>query len=558
MKELDAWLETHHSESKISPAKWSDLPEDLVVRLENLARDEAVRRADEFASEGNLDLSRHDAVRQLVNAMAQAWTLPGDLVCRVVEDYIDELPPDPGHEFEKLADKLFRRRASTTWDELKTILKDEDLHEVVQNTVSDIALPPQSSIDKQGFLNVFQDAYDSRTINHPKDCVNEIAKLLGITEKKKEISLSEVRELVEIRGATTWVSALDLELEVGIIKASKEELIRILKRFALLQKKQGGPTGVAPSAKKSKPAILMAEEESEVEEVDEAVNETEEVDIPEVSEELEGLDKEISEIDEDLELDDIVDLDDLELEIDEDIDEADLDEGSISRENADSDEDAIEALFGSEDAAALVEDDDEIEELEDESQLEQVAEFDVQEEVEDTGAKIDLDAAIDEADEESSGEDENGSVVSPEEIIDFDESVSEEVSAASESDLDFLEKASADEEVEDSVVEEPEEEEIAEVIEEPEEKTDKPKRSSADIDPRFKDLMEGELRNRIVNEMYSGHEEYLDIFLTKISGTTDWNRAKQFIANELFRNRIDLNSELGEEFYVILKNCMGQ
>ncbi|MDP8285640.1 MAG: hypothetical protein RAP03_03145, partial [Candidatus Electryonea clarkiae] len=65
MDELNTWLEEHRSENRISPVSWTDLPDDLKIKLDNLARDEAVRRADEFASDQLLDLSRHDAVRHL-------------------------------------------------------------------------------------------------------------------------------------------------------------------------------------------------------------------------------------------------------------------------------------------------------------------------------------------------------------------------------------------------------------------------------------------------------------------------------------------------------------
>ena len=49
MEELNHWLDEYRSEKRLSPASWAELPEDLKLNLDNLARESLFSTALAFA-----------------------------------------------------------------------------------------------------------------------------------------------------------------------------------------------------------------------------------------------------------------------------------------------------------------------------------------------------------------------------------------------------------------------------------------------------------------------------------------------------------------------------
>lgn len=283
-EKLDAWLKTYRTEQTISPVDWEAIPDQCKARLDNYARDQAVRRADRFSDEGLLDLRCQEAVRALVDAMARCWRLPGDQVRQVVEDFYDELPPRPGHEFEKLATRLFRRQVNASAGDVFNAFDPDEEQTVIARAFKYLDVPPNQLLDRTGFLAAFHAAYDTWTMKQPKDAVEELLAAAGVEGGK--VSLAELFPYIEKRGGRTWAKALVLEQDIGVETAGADELVRILKRYALLVRRSGpeaiglaqpSPVPAAESSAHDEPSGEEKPEpdpEAGVSEPDEAVERT--------------------------------------------------------------------------------------------------------------------------------------------------------------------------------------------------------------------------------------------------------------------------------------------
>jgi len=499
---LDSWLKTYQTEESISPADWDELPQDCKIRLDNFARDEAVRRADQFAHEGFLDLNRQDAIRQLVDAMAQAWKLPGKKVRRIVEDIYDELPPQPGHEFEKLTTKLFRRRESYAWKEILEELNLDKEVQIVGFIIKSADISLETVVTSSSFVNVMKSTYDHWTLVHPKEAVNEIVESTELSDDKSgNVVISDLLPSIKRRGAMIWANSLNLELEVGIKEADKEDLIRILKRYALIVKREQVETVEEIAVQEVEKEII--EEIPEDVETPEVVVETPE---PEVVEELEP-EEDVSEEDEP----EVVVEETEAIEEEDEVDEIEAGEGEedFEEELTEEDQEALNELISEEES-------DEIAEVVDDYDYGD----DSTDSIDDEGSETE--EAVDDPAEEKLEEDTEDELPTEEEIE--PEIVVEEKK----------EKKKAEKKIKDVFSATPHE----------------------DKRDRFSNLRSGELRDRIVKEMYKSDSTLLDVFLAKLSGAPDWNRAKQFIANEFFRCKLDLHSDLGEEFFMQLKESL--
>ncbi len=723
---LEEWLTAHKQDERISPADWNGLHDELTIRLNNFARDEAVRRADEFAREGMVDTEVHEGIGALVNAMAQVWTLPGEQICRLVEDYLDELPAPPGHEFKKLCDKLFRRRVSATYVEMKEDINIDVLPDIVKCILEDIPCKDSDILDRGQFREALGYAYSQWSLRHPKEAVDEaMTLLLPDDDDTSEIDISSVIELMELRNAIAWINALKLELEVGVDTTNRNDLVRILKRYSLILKREGGLKYSYKPAEQLYMSGKVHDDSSEAyvseETLETAVpEEPEEIETPEVREEEE----EAAEVDASSEESDASVVDEQELETVEVEQPAipspepfaeELNEDTIeSEEIAQEEVSASDFIDGIDDSADQVENilEEITKEPEIEEEVEEVPEDSLQasdEEIDDLlkdfvfdetaedseSEKQEADGITESPDGESESDDffddilatelpeeevgpeestetpadtekpidffdeildskEDGETAEgetgeseiieveppesfnlssgdseaiealfgggerqigfdsdilkpsqPEEVLeestgdrseteeDTSQSVFAEVASTMAVGFDGEEQPDADtelgsppddvENVEnfmDSLMEEPEEEETVIIEEEtdsseevelhPEEMTEqeefhpeeeliapRPKQTQAQSGDPFVEFRGTPIFTKVIEEMYGGDSDALDVFLAKLQGAPDWNRAKQFIANELFRCKVDLHSELGEHFFITLKRSLG-
>lgn len=594
---LDGWLKTYRTEPKLAPAAWESLPDELQRRLENFARDEAVKRVDALARDGIVDLDRQDAIGQLVDAMAQVWTLATASVCSLVEDYIDELPPDPGREFEKFVRKLFRRRVTGTLRDLLAGFEPEQEVPVVATIAGKITDDGKTSYDKSTFQALLQQTYNQWTLDETRDAVEELLSLLDPKKKSDIFSLEEMIPLLEQRGAESWVKALELEREVGVSEATRDELLRIFKRYSLIVKRGGdlpeaehraapAVTEAAPTVKEAGAGVVAegageetpaGEEEEEdaggggIEEMTaeeapagevtgaetvpwaqppegEAVV-TEEVKEEPVAEEPAGGEEEprtkrtmFTEV----------------LSIPGGEQAAGEEPVEAAEETAEIESGVIEEEEPAE-AADGEEEEEEEEGAAESGPDETAAEEEVTGEEAQATVEEEPEPSVSEAEEEPVPEEETDRAAGAEEE---EETLAGEVPAEEEEPEG--EPVSGEEEGEEE--EEAEEEPPAEEIEE-EEPVAPPVQKEVEVpsaaelrhalgeeesDP-FAPLRGGALRDRVVEEMYEGDASLLDVFLAKLAGAPDWNRAKQFIANELLRCQVELHSELGEEFFAVLR-----
>ncbi|MFH0883875.1 MAG: hypothetical protein V2A56_12875 [bacterium] len=491
--QLEAWLKTYRGEAAISPATWAELPKDCKRKLDNYARDEAVRRADEFARDGHLDLDRQDAIRQLVDSMAQCWMLPGEEARRIVEDFLDELPANPGFEFDKLSTRTFRRRVNGTWKDLLDSFDLKKEPKIISIVSRELDVDRRKNTDRTSFLAAWREAYDHWSLAEAKDAVNELIDLVNAgATGATEVSLREILPLIKHRGGASWAKALELELEVGVEAAVREDLIRMLKRYALIVRREGAlaeppkprtisvDLGIEGESVAAQHATLRTEPEVEPLVSVETEPEPEEPKTPDVEEESESSEE------------------DAEVEA---LEPAE----SIFNQPSEEDREAAEELFGN-------------------------AESEVQ-------AVEEIHHAVDVVDEDSEQVvEEKESAVSPVEA-------QEVVSPPSKAAIRVPEKETPDEH------EGARKKRLKDVF------SPSPVRDKKD---RFAVIRSGEFRERVVREMYSGDATLLDVFLAKLSGAPDWNRAKQFIANEFFRCKVDLHSELGEELFLKLKENLSE
>ena len=495
--QLEAWLKTYRGETAISPATWAELPKECKRKLDNYARDEAVRRADEFARDGHLDLDRQDAIRQLVDSMAQCWMLPGEAARRIVEDFLDELAPKPGFEFDKLSTRTFRRRVSGTWKDLLDSIDLKKEPKIVSIVSRELDVDRRKNTDRTSFLAAWREAYDRWSLAEAKDAVNELIDLVnsGATGAT-EISLREIIPLIKHRGGASWAKALELELEVGVESAVREDLVRMLKRYALIVRREGALSeapkprtisvdlGAEQASEPSHTTIASVEMEEKPAIVDEPIPEPEEESV----EELESA-------------------------------ETDFEEEPVAEEAAAEPEPEPEVETGS------------VVEPETEPVASETHEFDQPSE-EDREAAAEL-FGTDEAETESVPALEPVAEESEAEIEQTRESPIPEPPATPET----------------PAHEEPKKRRLKDVF------SPSPVRDKKD---RFAEIRSGAFRDRVVREMYGGDATLLDVFLAKLSGAPDWNRAKQFIANEFFRCKVDLHSELGEELFLKLKENLNE
>lgn len=499
--QLEAWLKTYRGETLISPIQWSELPKECSIRLDHFARDEAVRRADEFARDGQLDLDRQDAIRQLVDAMAQCWMLPAEPIRRLVEDFLDQQPARPGFEFEKITTKLYRRRVNGTWKELLDMIDYKNEPKILSVVNEFLDVDRRKNTDRTQFLNAWREAYDSWTLAEPKDCVAELIETSSDGEAGG-VALREILPLIKHRGGHSWAKAIELELEVGVEQASRDDLVRMLRRFALIVKRERS----AQPAAERKPSSA----ESYFQLVDEVESEPEPT-----------IDPVIEEPDASIEV-----KSEPEIETPSETEEApfvDEPEPEEPEQEIETTEEQVEA-----EDVAEPEPDDTIEEVPDVEMERQYAK----------PTEEDLDAA-----EALFGEDEE----QPESDVEVDATDETEEEPATELAEEKEEPAEKPDPIEEMAEEKGEAKRLKDVF------TPSPVKDRVD---RFANIRSGPLRDRAVQEMYNGDETLLDVFLAKLSGAPDWNRAKQFIANEFFRCKVDLHSELGQELFLQLKESL--
>ncbi|MBD3166699.1 hypothetical protein GF324_08885 [bacterium] len=555
LTELEEWLQTHKAADRITPATWEELPEELQDRLSNFARDAAVQRADDFAREGLIDLNIHEGIRDLVNAMALVWTLKGARVRAIVEDYIDELPAPPGREFIKLADQLFRHRSSGRWQDLVAAVKFDHLTEIVRNALEEMNFGGKEIFDRALLLEQIGLAYSRWALRHPKEAVDEVLSVIELeAEEDGEVALDEILALMRMRGAEPILRAIELEEEVGLEALSRADMVRMLKRYALIVKREGG----LKTGSRTHPRLELVDSEST--DADNAVDksapanvDTPSVETPEPASKTkqEPLTHEETEQQESTEprlvdttveeVADEIKKPEPELASDaatpeptaetEKKEESPFSSTALSAE----DEEAISSLFG---GADLSEDDSAGPDGPAEAEAPEAVEADAEKNGEEP------EQAETEAPSYTEGETRIGEKkvqAEPEDSAESETHPTEESFQSPGWLHEDAESGSTDEETMPTIEEETE----SEVEQEGEE------------DDPFSDLRSGELHDRIVKQLYEGDETLLEVFLAKLKGAPDWSRAKQMIANELFRCKVDLHSEIGEEFFLTLKRCMG-
>jgi hypothetical protein len=505
-KQLDVWLKTYKNEDKISPAIWDDLPSDCKIKLDNFARDEAVRRADEFAREGFLDLNRQEAIGQLVDSMAQSWKLNGNAVRTVVEDFYDELPASAGFEFDKLGKRLYRRRDTLEYSTLKKEATFEQESKIVNIIFNSLDIDNSTVLSYNDMLIVCKHQYDKWSLSSPKEAVDEIFILVG--KKDKEVEFSDIIPFLRQRGANNWVQALEYEKAVDVSVASKSDMIRILKRYALMARHD--ETLPRTTTPETTPTVSqeIVEETIEVAPVSDTPIENSEDNGAQVS-----------------------DYEETETSKESDVEITFANESANSSSNEESlDEETIVDVANEPAETEDLEADNEAELPEDSSEE---SDDDVNE-VKPPGNSIRYEMPRIEIKRKKSDplleEDSDKNLQNGLDVGEQENNNSSKIMGLSSTNRMYDQQ-----------------QRIQDVF------TASPHDDKRD---RFAKLREGELRIKIVKEMYSDDSTMLDVFLAKLSGAPDWNRAKQFIANEFFRCKMDLHSDLGEEIFLVLKESL--
>ncbi len=535
---LDAWLKTYRAEKLISPVDWETIPDDCRLQLDNYARDAAVRRADSFAHDGFLDLHRQDAVRQLVDAMAQNWRLPGEDVRRVVEDYYDALPPKPGMEFYKLATRLFRRNVSASASEVFNGFDPKEEHKVIKASAKYMDVPPNQVLDRTGFLRACYNAYDTWTTKQPRDAVAELLKTVKI--KGDAIPLGSLLGYLELRGARTWATALKLEQDIGVEKASQDELIRILKRYALMVRR-GGLQAIGLS---EQPPVPEASQVDEPAVIDKSVSNVVEQDI--ATDELnEPSTEEIPEP----ELEDQPDAlkDETETDSHDDMTEDVQEEVTYEAPSL-----KIKEVQETEEESSKIDDNSEQDDLIS-TEPEPQAEDDLEVEIEtpdESGETMIKDPnkfqvrALDNLDDDDL---EAIEYLFGENAIQYEDD-SEEDGDGEDDDEDSIIAGGTTNGMQMSRTEEVRS--VRDDFRSPEIKTSHLRKD------RFIKLRSGKLRSSVIRSVYGNDEKQFDIFLAKLSSTSDWKSGKKVIAEEMLDKHVNLEDEPARELFFALKRCM--
>jgi hypothetical protein len=552
---LDAWLKTYRAEKMISPIDWETVPDECRIRLDNFARDAAVRRADSFAHEGSLDLRRQEAIRQLVDAMAQSWRLSGEEVRNVVEEFYDELPPKSGMEFEKLATRLFRRKLNASASEVFNGFDPSEEHPVIAASARYLDVPPNQMLDKSGFLHACHNAYDTWTTKQSKDAVLEILKTTG--KGGSAIVLQDLLVILDMRGARTWATALKLEQDIGVDTASQDELIRILKRYALMVRR-GGPEAIGLTATQPVPEARPAIDSDLTEE---AVTSTARFSL--AQEETPQADSELIEA---TSMQDETDEHVKTEHVEEDVVETPID-------------DTREEFY---DPPALIEQESEnvaelapLEEpdLETESSVEAEANDDQTDLDGDTAKSTQQDATELEQQPETISQEETGEpmIKDPNRfqvraLDDLDDDDLEAIEYLFGENAIQYEDDSDDESSEEDDEDEPahaggtsngmqirQSESLRPTRDESRAPVIEASRSRKD---RFLPLRSGDLRRQVVRAIYGNDDRIFDIFLAKLSNAPDWKSGKKVIAEEMLDNRVNLEEEPARELFFTLKRCM--
>ncbi|MCB2210807.1 hypothetical protein KQI52_01700 [bacterium] len=569
---LDAWLKTYRAEKFISPVDWESIPEECRIRLDNFARDEAVHRADAFAHDGQLDLRRQEAVRQLVDAMAQSWRLPGDDVRHVVEDFYDALPPKPGHEFDKLAVRLFRRRVNASAADVFNQFDPTEEHPVIEACIKYLDVPPNKMLDRGGFLRAFQNAYDTWTTKQSRDAVLEILQTTGLTTEP--IKLSDLLPYLENRGARTWAKALMLEQDIGVDVASRDEIIRILKRYALMVKR-GGPEAIGLSAPPPIPDAI-SEDAAPIPESDLSASDEQspaiEPDLepePQIAEEPEPELEDVPVSEDEPFVDDTTNDDDLaasSADYPPPVDETTADES----ENIHDDEEEFDpGLESEEPAEELLEEEQPVdskmvgtapEEVRGEEQPEAVHEFTPDESTDDTvttesdqqGEPHDMDPNrfhVRDLDDLDDDDLEAIEYLFGKDVIEYDDD--EDDSGEDDDDEGPTPAVGTVNGMTSRSV--PQVKELRDVEHgQPVQIAEKPRPQK----DRFASLRSGDLRGDVVREIFANDAAQFDRFLAKLTSAADWKSGKKIIAEEMLDRRVNLEQEPARALFFALKDCM--
>ncbi len=571
---LDAWLKTYRAEKYISPVDWESIPEECRIRLDNFARDEAVHRADAFAHDGQLDLRRQEAVRQLVDAMAQSWRLPGDDVRHVVEDFYDALPPRPGHEFDKLAVRLFRRKVNASAADVFNQFDPSEEHPVIEACVKYLDVPPNKVLDRGGFLRAFQNAYDTWTTKQSRDAVLEILQTTGLTTEP--IKLNDLLPYLENRGARTWAKALMLEQDIGVDVASRDEIIRILKRYALMVKR-GGPEAIGLTAAPPIPDAVP-DEATPVPELDitavtsEPEPETQSASEPEPEPQHEVVAEPYDEpsFEDEPFVDDTTDDDNLAA--------SSADYPSPVDETSDQSTEPVQDQEENQDTGRQSEEpvDEVIEDEEpaDNDMAEATPEPDHGEEEQPlaTGESAPDESTDDtvttESDQQGEPHEMDPNRFHVRDLDDLDDDDLEAIEYLFGKDvIDY------DDDEDDSGEDDDEEGPTPAVgtVNGMTSRSVPQMKGLRDVEPgipvqvaekprpqkdRFASLRSGELRGKVVREIYANDAAPFDRFLAKLTSASDWKAGKKFIAEEMLDRRVNLEQEPARALFFALKECM--
>ncbi len=236
-KPMEDWLLQYGSKSYIAPQEWADLPDELQLQLENYAQDEAVNRALTLAKSGEIYSSDADAVGRLVSDMARVWMLDADAIRRIVETFTDALPPPPGEELDRTVVRLYRRRDSLNWQELKNLVDQEDFLKLIHTIVEYIQLNPKRNLAREDALQLLQKAYDDWVLHTPEAAIDELIHLLE--KNDNHVAMQDVHDIFIRRNAINSAHAIELGMDLGVDSANPKELIRFLERFFDLMSKRG-------------------------------------------------------------------------------------------------------------------------------------------------------------------------------------------------------------------------------------------------------------------------------------------------------------------------------
>ncbi|GBE31067.1 hypothetical protein BMS3Bbin04_02109 [bacterium BMS3Bbin04] len=559
--------------------------------MDNYARDEAVKRADSLAHDGQLDLRRQEAVRQLVDGMAQSWRLQGDNIRGIVEDFYDELPPKPGYEFEKLAVRLFRRQVSASAGEVFNGYDPQNEHVVIKASSKYLDVPPNKTLDRSGFLQTCQIAYDTWTAKQAREAVEELLDCAALSGD--DYSLGDLLPLLELRGARTWATALKLEQDIGVESASKDQLVRMLKRYALMVRR-GGPEAIGLTAE---PPIIEISPDLEIEtETEEAVPASVEEFIDHHTDDdsdEEVVEETVDEVDENL------DETEYESELVEEVDVPESeDDKDIQMETDDEPSSDVSSTIEFSEETEEDSDEDVEPEIEPETEPDQEPELSSAEsEVEDAEEDDDGDVenAEDDVEEEATkptssfAQDEDEVETDAHHISDSEETTGDnmvrdpnrfhvrDLDELDDDDLEAIEYLFGNNAIQyegDSEEDESEDDEEEAPIEAAgivngmqmrKSPVARPLRDSQG-DPlipgsrphrdRFEMLRSGELRLNVVKDVYNNDETKFDIFLAKLSDSPDWKTGKTVIAKEMLDRHVNLEEEPARELFFALKKCM--